>query len=93
MIRIDLIIIIYLFNLIRNMLKKFNLNQIIQQRLFSKKIEKRNPKYSVLNERDLNFFEKTLNKSQCISDSQLLDTYNTDWLRIVKGVHSFIMNI
>ena len=70
------------------MLKRLNLTQkLIQQtRLYSKKIEKRNPKYSILNEKDLNFFEKSLTKSRCITDSQLLDAYNTDWLRIVQGM-------
>lgn len=65
-----------------NSLKRINLSF---NRFYSKKIEKRNPKYSELNDRDLAYFEKVLSKTRCITDPQLLDSYNTDWLRIVKG--------
>ena len=59
--------------------------KLIHRRFFTKKIEKRNPNFATLNEKDLSFFEKLLTTKRCITDPQLLDTYNIDWLRIVKG--------
>jgi hypothetical protein len=59
--------------------------KLIHRRFFSKKIEKRNPNFAILNDKDISFFEKLLTNTRCITDPQLLDTYNNDWLRIVKG--------
>ena len=61
------------------MFRLFNL------RFYSKKIEKRNPNFATLNDKDLSFFQNLLTNTRCITDPQLLDTYNSDWLRIVKG--------
>lgn len=48
-------------------------------------IEKKNPIYSQLTDVDLSYFENLLDKNRCITDPQLLDSYNTDWLKICKG--------
>lgn len=66
-------------------LKKTRLSLLFQQKFYSKKVEKRNPNFATINDKDLTFFEKILTKTRCITDPQLLDSYNIDWLRITKG--------
>lgn len=48
-------------------------------------VEKRNSKFSILNEKDLKFFENLLGKNRAITDPSLLNSYNTDWLKMCKG--------
>jgi FAD/FMN-containing dehydrogenase len=69
------------FNLIR---KRESFLKIFKRSL-AKVIEKRNPKYSVLQDNDLQFFESILGLNHCVTDSLALQSYNTDWLKIYKG--------
>ena len=74
--------------MLANSFRTFNLLKKaypISSRFYSKKTEKRNLIYATLNDKDLTYFERLLTKTRCITDPQLLDSYNTDWLRIVKG--------
>ena len=48
-------------------------------------VEKRNPNFATLNDRDLNFFELLIGKNRTITDSNTLNAYNSDWLRTCKG--------
>lgn len=40
--------------------------------------------FAVLNDSDLNVFEKII-PGRVLNDSLVLDSYNTDWLKIYKG--------
>jgi D-2-hydroxyglutarate dehydrogenase len=62
-------------NYFNNFSKKFLSNQY----------EKRNPIYSTLSDKDVNFFEKLIGGHRCITDPNDLEAYNTDWLKICKG--------
>ena len=54
-------------------------------RLLSTKIEKRNENYAKLSDNHLNFFEKVLPRNQIIKDPFILESYNTDWLKMCAG--------
>ena len=58
---------------------------IKQKRTLATMIEHRNPKFSILNEADLKFFESILGQSHCVTSSNDLDGFNTDWLKMCKG--------
>ena len=47
--------------------------------------EQRNKRYAILSDAHLNFFEKILSKSQLITDSQILESFNIDWLKTCQG--------
>ena len=51
----------------------------------SSKIEKRNANYSVLSDADLSFFESLIGSSKCVTNSNDLAAFNTDWLRTCEG--------
>lgn len=42
--------------------------------------------YAVLQDADVSFFEKVLNKNQIITDADEVDSYNKDWLNMVCGM-------
>jgi D-2-hydroxyglutarate dehydrogenase len=72
-------------NLIKKLnLKRFNFHNICKK-FISNQIEKRNPLYSTLCDNDLKFFEKLIGSDKCITDTNDLEAYNTDWLKICKG--------
>ncbi len=75
----------FLNNLIR---KRFLTSQCVvlnDKKHLATVIEKRNSKFSLLNDSDLKFFENLLGKSRTITDPNLLNSYNTDWLKMCKG--------
>lgn len=41
--------------------------------------------YAVLNETHIRQFEKILGKSRVVTDADELDSFNTDWLKMVRG--------
>lgn len=60
-------------------------------RHLSSKLEKRNPNYATLNSSDLNFFEKILDKERCITNSNDLIQYNTDWMKAHRGESKLVL--
>ncbi|KAK7579939.1 hypothetical protein V9T40_000568 [Parthenolecanium corni] len=47
--------------------------------------------YAVLQDADVSFFEKVLNKNQIITDADEVDSYNKDWLNMVCGYSSIVL--
>ena len=70
------------------MRKKFLSNHLVllkDNKNLATVVEKRNSKFSFVNDKDLNFFENLLGKNRAITDPSLLSSYNTDWLKMCKG--------
>jgi D-2-hydroxyglutarate dehydrogenase len=60
-------------------------------RRLATRIEKRNERYATVSDRDLSFFERALGKSDCVTDTNILDSHNTDWLRTCKGQSKLVL--
>lgn len=57
----------------------------------STKIERRCSQFSVLNDKDLSFFENLLGKSHCITDQAMLHAFNNDWMKICQGNSKLVL--
>ena len=45
----------------------------------------RNKNFKVLNDKDISFFERILEKSSVITDEKEIEPANSDWLKFFKG--------
>jgi D-2-hydroxyglutarate dehydrogenase len=78
-------IIICLDKLIAKMLKRRILFLQNSTRRLATLVENRNSAYSVLTDVDFSFFEKLLGKTQCVTDSARLSSFNVDWMKSCHG--------
>ena len=62
-----------------------------QSKLLSTKIESRCSQFSVLNDKDISFFENILGKSHCITDPDMLHAFNNDWMKICQGNSKLVL--
>jgi FAD/FMN-containing dehydrogenase len=75
------------------LMKLFRQSNKLQFRLLVRNFtaEKRNSKYSILNEKDLNFFEKIVGSTHLSTDPTTLATFNTDWMRASTGKSKLVL--
>lgn len=65
--------------------KFFQINKISCLTQIRYLTSKRSQTYSILSDKDCNFFENILGKNRCINDTNQLETFNEDWLKSCKG--------
>ncbi|CAF0983213.1 unnamed protein product, partial [Brachionus calyciflorus] len=57
----------------------------LQNKNLATLVERRNPNYAILTDSDFAFFERLLGKERCVDDTNALESYNTDWLKMCRG--------